>query len=177
MKALKKLMKIGGKIKMSNLYELTNNYETVLNMLYDEDVDEQMILDTLESIEGEIEDKADNYAKIIKELEAKKNARKEEAKRLTESAKVFENRVNTLKQNLFNAMKQTGKTKFATDLFSFNIVKNGGKQSLTIDGEVPKEYTKTITENDTDKIRQALENGENLPFAHLEPRGESLRIK
>ena len=162
---------------MSNLYQLTNNYETVLNMLYDEDADEQMILDTLEAIEGEIEDKANNYAKIIKELEAKQNARKEEAKRLTESAKVFENRVKALKNNLFNSMKATGKTKFATDLFSFNIAKNGGKQTLTIDGEVPEEYTKAVIENDTDKIRQALENGEKLIFAHLEPRGESLRIK
>lgn len=162
---------------MSNLYELTSNYDTVLNMLYDEDIDEQMILDTLESIEGEIEDKADNYAKIIKELEAKANARKEEAKRLTSTAKTFENRAKALKSNLFNAMKETGKTKFATNLFSFNIAKNGGKQSLTIDGEVPEEYTKTITENDTDKIRQALESGENLPFAHLEPRGERLSIK
>ena len=27
---------------MSNLYELTNNYETLLNMLYDEDADEEM---------------------------------------------------------------------------------------------------------------------------------------
>ena len=162
---------------MSNLYQLTNDYETVLNMLYDEDADEEMILDTLEAIEGEIEDKADNYAKIIKELEAKQNARKEEAKRLTESAKVFENRVKALKSNLFNSMKSTGKTKFATDLFSFNIAKNGGKQTLTIDGDVPEEYTKTVIENDTDKIRQALENGEKLTFAHLEPRGESLRIK
>lgn len=162
---------------MSNLYKLTNDYETVLNMLYDEDADEEMILDTLEAIEGEIEDKANNYAKIIKELEAKQNARKEEAKRLTESAKVFENRVKALKSNLFNSMKATGKTKFATDLFSFNIAKNGGKQTLTIDGEVPEEYTKTITENDTDKIRQALEKGEKLTFAHFEPRGESLRIK
>lgn len=162
---------------MSNLYQLTNNYETVLNMLYDEDADEQMILDTLEAIEGEIEDKADNYAKIIKELEAKQNARQEEAKRLTESAKVLKNRVKALKSNLFNSMKATGKTKFATDLFSFNIAKNGGKQTLTIDGEVPEEYTKAVIENDTDKIRQALENGEKLTFAHLEPRGESLRIK
>ena len=162
---------------MSNLYELTSNYETVLNMLYDEEIDEQAILDTLEAIEGEIEDKADGYAKIIKELEAKQNARKEEAKRLTESAKTFENRVKALKSNLFNSMKATGKTTFTTDLFSFNIAKNGGKQSLTIDGEVPQEYTKTVIENDTDKIRQALEEGIELPFAHLEPRGESLRIK
>ncbi len=162
---------------MSNIYQLANNYETVLNMLYNEEIDEQMIFDTLESIDGEIENKADNYAKIIKELESKQKARKEEAKRLTDSAKVFENRVKALKNNLFNAMKETGKTKFATNLFSFNIAKNGGKQALTIDGDVPEEYTKTIIENDTDKIRKALENGENLSFAHLEPRGESLRIK
>ena len=162
---------------MSNLYELKSNYEEVLNMLYQDDIDEQMVLDTLESIEGEIEDKADNYAKIIKELEAKQNARKEEAKRLTESAKVFENRVKTLKSNLFNAMKETGKTKFATNLFSFSIAKNGGKQALTIDSDVPEEYTKTVIENDTDKIRQALEEGKKLSFAHLEPRGERLSIK
>lgn len=162
---------------MSNLYQLTNNYETVLNMLYDEEVDEQMILDTLESIEGEIEDKADGYAKIIKELEARRDARKAEAKRLTESAKVFENRVNTLKQNLFNTMKATGKTKFATDLFTFNIAKNGGLQKITIEGEIPEEYTKTVVEADMDKIREALRVLGDLPFAHLEPRGESLRIK
>lgn len=74
-------------------------------------------------------------------------------------------------------MKITGKTKFTTDLFSFNVAKNGGKQALTITGEVPKQYTKAIIENDTEKIRQALENGEKLDFAHLEERGESLRIK
>lgn len=162
---------------MSNLYQLTNNYETVLNMLYDEDVDEQMILDTLEGIEGEIEDKADGYAKIIKELEAKKNARKEEAKRLTDSAKVIENRINYLKQNLFNSMKTTGKTKFSTELFNFSIVGNGGKQALTINGDVPEEYKKIIKENDNEKIRADLEAGKILPFAYLEPRGESLRIK
>ena len=162
---------------MANLYELTSNYETVLNMLYEEDIDEQMILDTLESIEGEIEDKADGYAKIIKELESKRDARKAEAKRLTDSAAVFDNRIKTLKQNLFNAMKQTGKTKFATDLFSFNIVKNGGLQKITLEGEVPEEFTKTIIETDMEKIREALRVLGDLPFAHLEPRGESLRIR
>ena len=161
-----------------NIYELTGNYEHLLNMLlYDENVDEKALLDTLESIEGDIEDKADGYAKIIKEMEAQSKARKEEAKRLTESAQTMDNRIKMLKSNLFNCMKITGKTKFTTNLFSFNIVKNGGKQPLTIDGDVPKEYTKTVIENDTSKIRQALENGENLPFAHLEPRGERLSIR
>lgn len=160
-----------------NLYTLKENWKHVADMLYEEDIDEQCVLDTLESIEGEIEDKADSYAKIIKEFEMLRDARKTEIKRLNESTSILENRIKFLKGNLFNAMKETGKTKFITELFSFNICKNGGKQALTIDGKVPEEFTKTIIENDIDKIRQALENGKILPFAHLEPRGESLRIK
>ena len=73
-------------------------------------------------------------------------------------------------------MRNTGKTNFKTQLHTFRIQKNAGKRALTIDGEVPKEYTKTIVENDTDKIRQALESGKKLSFAHLEPQSESLRI-
>ncbi len=162
---------------MANIYELADNYNTVLDMLYDENIDEEMILDTLEGIEGEIEDKADNYAKIIRELEARRDARKNEAKRLLDSSKVFDNRITSLKKNLYNAMKITNKPKFATNLFSFSIVRNGGKQPLFIDGEVPEEYIKTIKENDNEKIRADLEAGKKLPFAHLESRGESLRIK
>ena len=160
---------------MSNLYQLTNIYETLLVMLYDEETDEKMILDTLESIEGEIEDKADGYAKIIKELLGDAEKIKSEKQRLEARQKSFENRAKLLKNNLQEAMIRLNKPKFKTELFSFNIQKNGGKQALTIDGEVPDTYKKLV--DDPDKIRQALENGENLPFAHLEPRGESLRIR
>ena len=37
-------------------------------MLEDEEIDEQMILDTLEGLDGEIEIKADNYAKLIRNI-------------------------------------------------------------------------------------------------------------
>lgn len=162
---------------MSNLYELANNYATVLDMLYDDEIDEQMILDTLEGIEGEIEYKADAYAKIIKELLGDAEKAKAEKQRLEARQKAFENRAKILKNNLQQIMTQIGKTKFKTDLFSFNIQKNGGKQQLEIDGDVPEEYTKVVIENDVDKIRAELEAGKKLPFAHLKARGESLRIK
>lgn len=165
---------------MSNLYQLTNNYEAVLNMLYDEEIDEQMILDTLESIEGEIEDKADGYAKIIKELLGDAEKIKEEKTRLEKRQKSFENRAKLLKDNLENSMKQIGKTKFKTELFSFNIQKNGGKLPLIIDdiSKVPTEYFKhTEKELDNTKIREAIDAGKNIPFARYGEQGESLRIR
>lgn len=162
---------------MRTLYELNENYSKVLDMLYDEEIDEQTVIDTLEAIEGEIECKADGYAKIIKELEAKIKGMQEEARRLNDSAAVLGRRAGRLKSSLSDSMKLMGKTGFTTDLFNFSIVKNGGKQRMTIDGDVPEEYKKIITEPDAEKIRRILENGDNLAFAHLEPRGEHLRIK
>lgn len=53
---------------MANIYELTGQFLQLLDMLEDEEVDEQVIMDTLESVEYEIEDKADGYAKITKLL-------------------------------------------------------------------------------------------------------------
>jgi hypothetical protein len=144
-------------------------------MLYDENVDEQCLLDTLESIEGEIEGKADGYAKIINELKGQAEIIKAEKERLAARQKTFESRAKWLKDNLQQVMTATGKTKFKTDLFSFGIQANGGVQALTIDGDVPDTYKKLV--EDTDKIRTALEAGTTLEFAHLEPRGESLRIR
>ena len=161
---------------MSNLYQLNQAWQELANMLYQDDVDEQMILDTLESIEGDIEDKADNYAYIIDEIKNDVNACKTEKTRLEKRQKVLENRENRLKNYLSDVMRNTGKTNFKTQLHTFRIQKNGGKRALTIDGEVPKDYTKIVIENDTDKIRQALESGKELSFAHLEPQSESLRI-
>lgn len=161
---------------MSNLYQLNQTWQELVNMLYQDDVDEQMILDTLESIEGDIEDKADNYAYIIAEIKNDVNACKTEKTRLEKRQKVLENRENRLKNYLADVMRNTGKTNFKTQLHTFRIQKNGGKRALTIDGEVPKDYTKIVIENDTDKIRQALESGKELSFAHLEPQSESLRI-
>lgn len=159
------------------LYDMTKEWLELMNMLENSETDEQTVLDTIEGLEFEIEEKADNYGKIIKEFEKDIAGYKAEEERLKVNRFVLENRIKWLKSNLYVCMKAINKSKLETDLFKFSIVANGGKQTLTIDGEVTEEYTKQIIENDTDKIRQALENGEELAFAHLEPRGESLRIK
>lgn len=174
---------------MSKLYELTGQFLKLMNMLEDEDCDESCIVDTLESIEYEIEDKADGYAKIIKSLESDIEGLSKESNRILARKKTYENRIKWLKENLEMCMRTIGKKKFTTDLFSFNIQKNGGKRKLVIDVDVenvPEEYR--IKQPDAingDLIREYLnENGlegldgsVNCEFAHLEPQGESLRIR
>lgn len=162
---------------MSTLYELNKKWQEVADMLSDPEADGKLIFDTLESIEGEIEDKAENCGKVIVELKTLQEAADKEIKRLQERNRILNNREKRIREMIMQSMKIQGKTKLSTNLFSFSIAKNGGKQKLSIIGDVPEEYTKTIIENDTDKIRQALQEGKELTFAKLEEKGENLRIK
>ena len=52
------------------LYELTGQFLEVNEMAENGEIDEETMQDTLESIECEIEVKAENYAKVIRNLES-----------------------------------------------------------------------------------------------------------
>lgn len=162
------------------LYELTEQYETLLDMLCDSEADEQVIKDTLEALDGEIEEKADNYAKIIKQMQSYAEMLKAEEERLFNRRRSLENRSQGLKAMLQENLEFIGKTKFKTALFSFSVAVNGGKQPLTITenlGDIPGKYL--IPQPpipDKDAIRELLAEKE-VEWAHLEPRGKSLRIR
>lgn len=158
------------------LYELTAQFSELLDMAQDGEVDEQTLLDTMEGLDGEIEEKADGYAKVIKSLEGNVSAIDSEVKRLNDKKRVVNNNIKKMKDNLKSSMEIVGKRKFKTDLFSFNIAKNGGLQPLEIVGKIPDAYKKIESINDTAKIRKALADGEELDFAVLKERGENLRI-
>lgn len=162
------------------LYELTEQWEDVFNMMEDGETDEQVIFDTLESIEGEIEDKADNYAKMIRNLQASVDVLKAEEERLYQRRKSTENHIQRLKDNLQANLEFIGKTKFKTDLFSFSVAKNGGKQPLSITDnldEIPGKYLiPQPPKVNNDAVRELLKDKE-VEWAHLEPYGRHLNIR
>lgn len=131
----------------------------------------------MEGIEGEFEIKADGYARVLKELAAEAGKYDAEIQRMIARRDFLNNRSRMLKQYLHESMKVIGKLKFKTYLFSFGIQKNGGLQPMEIlpDVEIPDEYCRK--EPDNMKIREALKNGAELPFAVLKERGDHLVIR
>lgn len=109
---------------MSTLYELTADFMALLEMAEDPDTDPVALQDTMEALSMDIEDKADGYAKVIRQLEANVAACKAEIQRLETAASTMENNIKRMKENLQDTMEVTGKRKFKTPLFSFNIQKN-----------------------------------------------------
>lgn len=162
------------------LYESTEQYLTLEDMAYDPEVDEQTLKDTMEALWGEIEEKADGYAKIIRGMQYDIEALKAEEERLHSRRKSLESRVKCLKDNLEFNMREMGKTKFKTELFSFSIQKNGGLQPLVIDGcldDIPGKFLIPQPPVPNNEAIRSLLAERQVEWAHLEPRGESLRIR
>ena len=162
------------------LYELTEQWDAVFNMMEDGETDEQVVFDTLEAIEGEIEDKADNYAKIIRNLQASVDALKAEEDRLYQRRKSAENHIQRLKDTLQANLEFIGKTKFKTDLFSFSVSKNGGKQPIFITDnldEIPGKYLIPQPPRvNNEAVRELLKDKE-VDWARFEPYGRHLNIR
>ncbi|NSE39942.1 siphovirus Gp157 family protein [Dorea longicatena] len=106
---------------MATLYELTEEYRQLLEMMEDDTVDPEVLQDTLEGVDGEIEAKADNCAKLIRELNGVTSVINEEIERLKARKDVISNNADRVKKYLEKAMIDTGKRKFKTALFGFNI--------------------------------------------------------
>ena len=159
------------------LYEITGQFVELLTWAEDPDVDEQAFQDTLESLTAEIEEKADGYAKIIRQLQGEVEAIKAEVDRLTNRKTAIENHITFMKKNLEQSMIATGKEKFKTELFSFNIQNNPASVVLDVDEDmVPDQYSVITKKVDKKGILQAIKNGEEIEFAHLE-QSRSLRIR
>ena len=169
----------------TRLIDLVGQWQQVTEMALDPEIDGQMILDTLEGIEGEIHVKADGYGAVIRNLEMEKAAitgRNEYVKaileQLTSMEKHIDSNVSRMKEHLKAAMIATGMDEegIKTDTFTFKIKKAGGKQKLEKTGEVPDNFKKVVYEDDDDKIREYLKDHE-CKWARLLPRTSYLDIK
>lgn len=136
------------------------------------DSENAAIIDTLESLDLAIEEKADGYARLIRNQEASSKAFDEEIKRMRERKQAIDNNVKRMKLSLQNAMVEIGKTKFKTDLFSFNIQKNQPSVNIVDENLIPDEFKKIKIEFDKTAIKKA----ENVPGVEL-IQSESLRIR
>ena len=156
-----------------NLYELSVAFQEVQNM----DLDPEVMKDTLDSIGGTFENKAENMAKLIRNLESDRLAYKEEEDRLKTKRQAVENKLEWLKTYLKDCMKLTGKTKFKSGMFNFSIQKNPVSVNITDKKILPEDYLipQPPKVNNT-TLKKALKDGIEVPGVELK-QTEGLRIR
>lgn len=156
-----------------NLYELSLAFQEVQNM----ELDPEVMKDTLDSIEDAIESKAENIAKLVRNLESDVSAYKEEEERLKTKRQATENKVKWLKTYLEDNMKLSGKTKFKSGMFNFSIQKNPVSVNITDERIIPEEFLiQQPPKVDKTSLKEVLKNGIEVPGAELK-QTEGLRIR
>lgn len=162
---------------MATLFEITTEFQRFYDLMTDEDIDDQAFIDTLEGMIDELEVKASGYANVIKQIEMEAKQAKALELEFKHKKEVRENRVKAMKNAICEAMQIAKVDELNAGKFKIKIKGNGGVEPLKITGDVPENYKRIIVENDTELIRKALNEGKELDFAHLEPRGKHIEIK
>lgn len=169
---------------MATLIDISNevqDLEIALSQAETEEEQQLLIVKFLQS-KHDLLTKLDSYAALIAELEARAEFRKAEAKRLAERAAVNANLAKRLKERLLWYLHSQGLKKVETHRYNISTAAVGGKLPLIVDEEysptqLPERFQKVSVEADTKAIREALEAGEELPYARFGIRQQVVRIK
>jgi hypothetical protein len=168
---------------MSNLYVLTNEFNEIVKDLEQYDLDPEVFQSTLDSLQAPIEEKVENIVKYMKSLEALAEAKKSEAKRLSESAASDLKKVEFFKNYMADNLKKANITKLQAGVFSLGWRK--GSEVVQIDDlqvptpfEAPHLYVeqepKFIGKADLKKL---LKEGQQIKGVSLFRNEDTLAIK
>lgn len=164
------------------LYELGEEYQQLERMFDDVLTDEdfgQAVLDTLEGLQGIIEDKATNVAKFIKNVEGEAVALDTEIKRLQARKASRVNQAKSLREYLRDCLIATDTQKVKNELFTISVTK--GRDSVVVDEPelVPgaMKTSETVYKVDKKAIKTAIDEGSTVAGAHLETGDPSLSIR
>ncbi len=165
------------------LYEVSRNILEFESLCESGQIPEEAIKDTLDSINMEFEEKADNIASLIKNNAAHSKALKEEANNLYKRANSKDKSNKFLSNYLLENMKLIEKMQIETNRNKINIRKNPESIELEIN------FIEWASKNNADHflkykeplpnktaIKEALKSGDKIPFAKL-VKNERIEIK
>ncbi len=160
------------------LYELTEMYQNIWDLVADEEVDLDTLETALSQVEDNLETKAESMAKLVKGIDGDVTALKEEENRLAKRRKALENKQEGIKQYLEYQLKAMNIDKVKTPLFTVSLQRNPPSVNIIDENLIPEQYKKTVTTTSIVKkdILDALKLGELIEGAEIK-QGKSLRIR
>ena len=165
------------------LYEIANDYLALMQAIENDEIPEDCIADTLESITSILEDKADNIACLIKNLNAEAEAIKAEETRLAERRKSKEKTAERMKEYLSETLLRSGYDKIETarNKISFRkseVVSVADEAGFIAWASQNRDDLLTFKEPTLNKtaIKKAIASGEEFIGATIEAR-QNIQIK
>lgn len=164
---------------MTSLYAIAAEYRSTCEALSNLDFDAKTVADTLESISGDLETKAQSVAHVIRAIEADATAVKQWAKDANDRAKALEARAVALRDYLSSNMQACGITTIPGPGVSLSFRES---HAVVIDEPalIPAHFMRQAhtppPAPDKEAIKAAFKLGAEVPGARLETR-QNLQIK
>ena len=149
------------------LHEIAHEYTQALVELTD--IEDDAVVDTLDSLKGTLEAKSENVIKYTQNLDATIDAMKQAEKAMSERRKKLERRSTSIKEYVKKVMSKNGITKIETVHFDLSVKKNPPKIVVDDYSLVPTIYFKQrVAETfERDKAKKALQKGEEIEGIRL----------
>lgn len=150
-----------------------------MNLIYSSSEDEELKEDTLASLLPMVEEKAEDVAKYIRELEMIAATQKAEAKRLSEEAVKTSERAAKVMKHVAECLQQMEQKELQAGAYKFKFTK--GREVVEVDEKLlPKEYKtietieKPMSKND---LKALIKNGEVIEGVRIVRNPDSLSLK
>lgn len=147
------------------LYEMTQQAALLYELLQAEEIDEQTVADTIESMDTET--KLESYCKLIRQFEADEMNIQVEIDRLTAAKKRAKSAQDRLKYGVIAYMQTLGKEKENAGTFVARLTH--GKSLRVLDEKlIPKKFFVMKPQLDKTAVKNAIADGKKVKGAEIE---------
>jgi hypothetical protein len=162
------------------LYELAIQHQQLMQLDGSEDIPAEVIRDTLEGLEGEIQDKAHSIARMIENLDAEAEAIMDASKAMRERSCRVSRRADEMRNYLMFQLLACGITKLKFTEFTVAVRDNPEAVRINDDAVIPAEFMVTPEPPppapDKKALKAAIKAGTEIRGVWLE-RGQRLEVK
>lgn len=167
-------------MSMPALYVLADEFRAAAEQLADLDLPAEVVADTLESLSGDLEVKANNVAAFMRNLEATAEQIKAAEAQMATRRKAIEARAASLRGYLLRCMQTAGISKIESPHFRLTVRDNPAAVDVFDEQQVLQQYWRqpeppapTI---DKKAIAEAVKAGADVPGARI-VRGHRLEVR
>lgn len=152
-----------------NLFELSNAYKRLADR---DDLDPQVIADTLDALDDDRKTKLDNIASMIDQLKAESEVLSDKAKSFREEATYRKNKAKWLQQYLTDYLDSEGIKKIDTENHVLRTQNNPAYAEIWDIDQIPAEYRnyakyEGLYDVMKKEVLADLKKGEEVPGARL----------
>lgn len=164
-------------VALPKTHELVGSLNRVWELVADDEMDLDVLEDTLVSLEEALEQKMEGLAYIKKSLDGEAAFIKLEEERLEKRRKAVENRSARLKKYMEDALKTAKLDKVKTPTITVSLRKSTAVE-IVDETAIPDTYknTKTVTTVDKKALGEVMKNDFDVPGAKL-VHNQSLQIR